>query len=109
LIVSIYTAPRLTVAPLIYSLLDGPGQSASYQGPMGAQELRAASDDVVIVFDGAASTAAAEMAQPGSPLHPLFADVLPLVQGVCHFFLSARTACRTTAQQLGTALNARAS
>ena len=44
-----------------------------------------AGDDVVIVFDGAGSTAAAEMAQPGHRLHALFTDVLPEVHGVCRF------------------------
>jgi hypothetical protein len=79
------TTPPLKVALLIHSSLEGAGQSAIYRALMGAQELRAAGDDVVVVFDGAASTAAAEMAQPGNPLHTLFADVLPLVRGVCHF------------------------
>lgn len=75
----------LKVALLINSKLEGAGQSAIYRALMGAQELRAAHDDVVIVFDGAGSTAAAEMAQPGHRFHALFADVLPVVRGVCRF------------------------
>lgn len=73
------------VALLITSKLEGAGQSAIYRALMGAQELRRAGDDVVIVFDGAASTAAAEMAQPDHRFHTLFKDVLPVVRGVCRF------------------------
>ena len=61
---------------LINSKLEGAGQSAIYRALMGAQELRKAGDDVVIVFDGAGSTAAAEMAQSGHRFRP-FTDVLP--------------------------------
>ena len=42
-----------------------------------------AGDAVVIVFDGAGSTAVAEMAQPGHRFHAIFTDVLPAVRGVC--------------------------
>ena len=73
------------VALLINSTLEGAGQSAIYRALMGAQELRRAGDDVVIVFDGAGSTAAAEMAQPGHRFHALFTDVLPAARGVCRF------------------------
>lgn len=70
---------------LIHSKLEGAGQSAIYRSLMGAQEFRRAGDDVVIIFDGAGSTAAAEMAQPGHSFHALFTDVLPAVRGVCRF------------------------
>ncbi len=73
------------IALLIHSKLEGAGQSAIYRALMGAQELRRAGDDVVIVFDGAGSTAASEMAQPSHRFHTLFADVLPVVRGVCRF------------------------
>jgi hypothetical protein len=73
------------VALLINSKLEGAGPSAIYRALMGAQALRMAGDDVVIVFDGAGSTAAADMARPGHRFHALFADVLPAVRGVCRF------------------------
>jgi hypothetical protein len=47
---------------LITNKLEGAGQSAIYRALIGAQELRRAGDDVVVVFDGAGSTAAVEMA-----------------------------------------------
>lgn len=75
----------LRVALLVHSKLEGSGQSAIYRALMGAQELRKAGDDVVMVFDGAGSTAAAEMAQPGHRFHALFTDVLPAVRGVCRY------------------------
>jgi hypothetical protein len=76
---------QFKVALLIISKLEGAGQSAIYRALMSAQELRMAGDDVVIVFDGAGSTAAAEMTQPKHRFHTLFADVLPAVSGVCRF------------------------
>ena len=72
-------------ALLINGKLEGAGQSAIYRAQMGAQDLRRAGDDVVIVFDGAGSTAAADMAQSGHRFHALFADVLPAVRGVRPF------------------------
>ena len=75
----------LKVAILIHSKLEGAGQSAIYRALMGAQELRNAGDDVVIVFDGAGSTAAAEMLQPGHRFHPLLKDVRSLVRGICRY------------------------
>ena len=72
-------------ALLINGKLEGAGQSAIYRALMGAQDLRRAGDDVVIVFDGAGSTAAADMAQSGHRFHALFTDVLPAVRGVCRF------------------------
>lgn len=78
-------APPFKVALMIVSKLEGAGQSAIYRALMGAQELRRAGDDVVIVFDGAGSTAAAEMAQADHRFHALFNDVRPAVRGVCRF------------------------
>ena len=76
---------QFKVALLINSKLEGARQSAIYRALMGAQELSMAGDDVVIVFDGAGSIAAAEMAHPGHRFHALFSDVLPAVRGVCRF------------------------
>ena len=73
------------MALLIYSKLDGAGNSAVYRMLMFAQELRDAGDDVTLVFDGAGSLAAAEMAQPGHKMHALFVDVKALVRGVCRY------------------------
>ena len=73
------------VALLINSKLEDAGDPAIYRERMGARELRMAGDNVVIVFDGAGSIAAAEMAQPGHLLHTLFTDVLPAVHSVCRF------------------------
>jgi hypothetical protein len=71
------------VAVVIYSKLEGAGNSAIYRQLMFAQELQRAGDDVAVVFDGAGSLAAAELAQPGHPMHALFNDVRGLVRGVC--------------------------
>ncbi len=73
------------VALVIYSKLEGAGNSAIYRSLMFAQELKLAGDDVTIVFDGAGSQAAAELAQPGHKLHTLFQDVRDRVRGVCRF------------------------
>jgi hypothetical protein len=73
------------VALVIYSKLEGAGNSAIYRNLMFAQELQRAGDDVTIVFDGAGSVAAADLAQPGHKMHALFNDVRHLVRGVCHY------------------------
>lgn len=73
----------LQVALVMYSTLEGAGGSAIYRGLMFAQELARAGDDVVIVFDGAGSTAAAGLAQPGHRHHPVFVSVRDHVRGVC--------------------------
>lgn len=72
-----------SIALVIYSKLEGSGQSAVYRALMFADELQRAGDDVVIVFDGAGSTAAAEMAEPGHLLHHYFVKVRERVRGVC--------------------------
>jgi hypothetical protein len=71
------------VAIVITSTLEGPGLSAIYRALMFAQELRRAGDDAVVLFEGAGSTAAAAMLDPGHKLHPLFADVQLQLRGVC--------------------------
>jgi hypothetical protein len=73
------------IALVIYSRLEGSGRSAIYRQLMFAQELQRAGDDVCIVFDGAGSTAAAELAQPAHPMHALFESVRPQLRGVCRY------------------------
>lgn len=73
------------VALVIYSKLGGAGNSAIYRTLMFAQELQRAGDDVTIVFDGAGSAAAADLAQPGHTMHALFQDVRARVRGVCRY------------------------
>lgn len=73
------------IAIVVYSTLEGAGKSAIYRGMMFAQELHRAGDDVVLVFDGAGSTAAAELSAPGHALHPLYLDVRDRIQGVCRY------------------------
>jgi hypothetical protein len=73
------------IALVIYSSLEGVGNSAIYRAMMFAQELRRAGDDVCIVFDGSGSLAAAELAQPGHKMHKLFQEIRPLVRGVCRY------------------------
>jgi hypothetical protein len=77
--------PPFAIAIVITSRLEGAGRSAIYRALMFAQELRDAGDDAVIVFEGAGSTAAAALVVADDALHPLFADVRPLVRGVCRF------------------------
>jgi hypothetical protein len=77
------------IALIVYSKLDGAGNSAVYRTMMFAQELQRAGDDVCIVFDGAGSLTAAEMAQPGHKLNSLFEQVRGLVRGVCHYCAKA--------------------
>ncbi len=73
------------VALVIYSKLEGSGNSAIYRSLMFAQELQRAGDDVCLVFDGAGSVAAAELSQPDHQFHALFQDVRAQVRGVCRF------------------------
>jgi hypothetical protein len=73
------------VALVIYSKLEGSGNSAIYRSLMFAQELQRAGDDVSIVFDGAGSVAAAEMSQPGHKFHALLQSVRTHVRGVCRY------------------------
>ena len=73
------------IALVIYSKLEGSGNSAIYRSLMFAQELRNAGDDVTLVFDSAGSLAAAELAQPGHKMHALYLDVKALVRGVCRY------------------------
>ena len=73
------------IALVIYGKLEGTDNSAIYRAMMFAQELQRAGDDVSIVFDGAGSVAAAELAQPDHRFHALFTDISARVRGVCRF------------------------
>jgi hypothetical protein len=73
------------IAIVIFSKLEGSGNSAIYRAMMFAQELQRAGDDVCIVFDGAGSLAAAELVQPSHAMHALFETIRPLVRGVCRY------------------------
>ena len=50
------------IALVIFSKLEGAGNSAIYRTLMFAQELQRAGDDVTRVFDGAGGVSAAELA-----------------------------------------------
>ena len=65
------------IALVIYSKREGSGNSAVYRALMFAQELPDAGDDVTLVFDGAGSLTAAEIAQAGHKLHALYQDLRP--------------------------------
>jgi hypothetical protein len=69
------------LAIVIYSRLEGSGQSTVYRALMFAQELRRHGDDVVVVFDGGGSATAAELVAPEHRMHALL-EGLPL-RGVC--------------------------
>lgn len=73
------------IALVIFSKLEGSGNSAIYRAMMFAQELQRAGDDVCIVFDGAGSVAAAKLAQPAHAMHALFESIRPWVRGVCRY------------------------
>jgi hypothetical protein len=73
------------VALVIYAKLEGAGNSAVYRAMMFADELLRAGDDVVIVFDGAGSSALAEMIQPSHPLHHVWSKAAPALRGVCRY------------------------
>jgi hypothetical protein len=71
------------IAVLIYSALEGSGNSAVYRALMFAQELQRAGDDAVVVFDGGGSATAAALADPTHRMHTLFESVRSQVRGVC--------------------------
>lgn len=71
------------IALVITSPPDGPGRSAVYRALMFAQELQRAGDDVVLLFDGSGSLAAASLAQPGHAMHALLHSVRDRIRGVC--------------------------
>jgi hypothetical protein len=73
------------IAIVIYSRLEGSGKSAVYRAMMFADELLRAGDDVAIVFDGAGSTALADMIRPESDLHRVWTKAAPALRGVCAY------------------------
>jgi len=73
------------IAIVVYSQLEGSGKSAIYRGMMFAQELHRAGDDVVVVFDGAGSVAAAELSLPGHAMNPIYLDIRDRIRGVCRY------------------------
>lgn len=73
------------VAVVIYSKLEGAGKSAVYRAMMFVDELRRAGDDVALVFDGAGTTALAEVMVPGSDLHHTWRKAAPALRGACHY------------------------
>jgi hypothetical protein len=77
------------IALVIYSKLDGAGKSAVYRAMMFSDELLRAGDDVAIVFDGAGSTALAEMIKPDNDLHRVWTKAAPALRGVCSYCAKA--------------------
>lgn len=75
----------LKVALVVFSTLEGSGNSAVYRSLMTADELQRHDDDVVIVFDGAGAKTAAELLQPAHRFHGLFQTVRGRLRGVCRY------------------------
>lgn len=73
------------VAVVIYSRLEGAGKSAVYRAMMFVDELLRGGDDVALVFDGAGTTALAEMLVPGSDLHHPWTKAAPALRGACRY------------------------
>ncbi len=73
------------VAIVIYSKLEGAGKSAVYRALMFADELMRGGDDVTIVFDGAGSTALADVLDPANSLHRTWLKAAPALRGVCAY------------------------
>jgi hypothetical protein len=73
------------VAIVIYSTLEHAGRSAIYRGLMFADELRRAGDDVAVVFDGAGTTALAELLDPAHELHAVWRRAAPALRGACRY------------------------
>ncbi len=73
------------IAVVIYSKLEGAGKSAVYRAMMFVDELRRGGDDVALVFDGAGTTALAEMLVPGNDLHHTWSKAAPALRGACRY------------------------
>ncbi|MBX9992130.1 DsrE family protein [Phreatobacter oligotrophus] len=73
------------VAIVIYSKLEGAGKSAVYRALMFADELMRGGDDVTIVFDGAGSTALADVLDPANSLHRTWLKAASALRGVCAY------------------------
>lgn len=75
----------LKVAWVFFTTLEGSGNSAVYRSLMAVDEFQRHCDDVVMVFDGAGSKTAAELADPAHRFHGLFQKVRGRLQGVCAY------------------------
>jgi hypothetical protein len=73
------------IAIVIYSKLEGSGESSVYRALMFARELIEAGDDVAIVFDGGGTTAHAAIIDSTHPLHRTFTHARPAVRGSCAY------------------------
>lgn len=73
------------IAAVIRSKLEGSGKSAVYRALMFVDEWRRADDDVALVFDGAGTTALAEMREPASDLHHTWSQAAPALRGACRY------------------------
>lgn len=73
------------IAVVIYSKLEGAGKSAVYRAMMFVDELRRHGDDVTLVFDGAGTTALAEMLAPAHDLHRVWTQAAPALRGACRY------------------------
>jgi hypothetical protein len=77
------------IAVVIYSNLDGAGKSAVYRALMFVEELLRSGDDVALVFDGAGSSALADVIKPDSSLHRAWTQAAPALRGVCGYCAKA--------------------
>lgn len=77
------------VGIVIYSAMEGSGNSAVYRALMFAQELQRAGDDVVVLFDGSGSATAAALLDPAHRMHGLLQSVRERVRGVCRYCASS--------------------
>lgn len=73
------------VAFLFVTILEGIGKSAAYRRWMGARELQAHGDDLVLVSDRASLTIAAQLTQPGHTLQGLLRKMRERLWGVCEY------------------------
>jgi hypothetical protein len=73
------------IAIVIYSKLEGAGNSAVYRALMFARELLDAGDDVKLVFDGAGTTAHAELLAPTHSMHRTWTLAQPALAGSCGY------------------------
>jgi hypothetical protein len=73
------------IAVVIYSKLEGAGNSAVYRALMFVDELLRAGDDVSLVFDGAGTTALAAMLREDHSLHRAWTKAAPALRGACRY------------------------
>ncbi len=73
------------IAVVIYSKLEGAGNSAVYRALMFVDELLRSGDDVSLVFDGAATTVLAEVLHKEHKLHHVWTKAAPALRGACRY------------------------